>query len=146
MCQRQSCHERNFERTCDGSASKVDSTKKRDKTTARKNTATGKRKLVGADAAVKRKRKKKKEKVKPEPLPSDEDISLSEVVGKRKRSTNNAEVIKIEPKQKRARTGTKKKSAVAKNIVPKVTNYTSVNFAQKDTKQIGLGNFFTKKK
>ena len=142
MCQRQSCHERNFESTCEGSASKVDSTKKRDKTTARKNTATGKRKLVGADAVGKR--KKKKVKVKPEPLPSDEDISLSEVVGKRKRSTNNAEVIKIEPKQKRARTVTKKKSAVAKNI-PKVTNYTSVNFIQKATKQIGLGNFFKKR-
>ena len=123
---------------------KLTAQKKRDKTSGRKNTATGKRKLVGADAAVKRKRKKKKVKVKPEPLPSDEDISLSEVVGKRKRSTNNAEVIKIEPKQKRARTGTKKKSAVAKNI-PKVTNYTSVNFIQKATKQIGLGNFFKKR-
>ena len=80
MCQRQSWHERNFERTCEGSASKVDSTKKGDKTTARKNTATGERKLVGADAVVKRKRKKVK--AKPEPLPSDEDISLSEVVKK----------------------------------------------------------------
>jgi len=145
LCQRQSCHERNFERTCDGSASKVESQKNRDKPSGRKSTGTGKRKLVGAGAAVKRKRKKKK--VKPEPLSSGEDISLSEVVGKRKRSTNNAEVIKIEPKQKRARTGTKKKSAVAKkNIVPKVTNYTSVNFTQKATKQTGLGNFFKKNK
>ena len=125
---------------------KLTAQKKRDKTSGRKNTATGKRKLVGADAAVKRKRKKKKVKVKPEPLLSDEDISLSEVVGKRKLSTNNAEVIKIEPKQKRARTGTKKKFAVAKkNIVPKVTNYTSVNFTQKATKQTGLGKKSKKK-